>query len=49
MLAVNKWDLVADKQARLAHLKREAEHLLPQMRGVELVALSALSGQGWSD
>ena len=46
VLAVNKWDLVSDKQARLAHLRSEADRLLPQIRGVALVTLSALGRQG---
>jgi len=46
VIAINKWDTVRDKQARLAHLRREVDRLLPQVRGVTLVALSALRGQG---
>jgi GTPase len=46
VFAVNKWDLVAEPQARLAQLKKAAETLLPQLSGAPLVPVSALSGQG---
>ena len=46
VLALNKWDLVADKRARAAELEEAAERLLPQVRGVEMVRLSALRGHG---
>ncbi|MGD9867812.1 MAG: ribosome biogenesis GTPase Der [Hyphomicrobiales bacterium] len=46
VIAVNKWDSVEDKQATLAELRREVERLLPQVKGVPLVPLSALRGSG---
>ena len=46
VFAVNKWDLVADPQGRLAQLKKEAEALLPPLAGALLVPVSALSGRG---
>jgi GTP-binding protein len=46
VLAVNKWDLVADKRAALAALRDALEHSLPQLAGLKLVTLSALSGTG---
>lgn len=46
VLAVNKWDLIADKTAALADLKEQAERLLPQIRGVPMVTLSAATGSG---
>ncbi len=46
VLAINKWDLVEDKQDRLAELREMAERLLPQVRGVPLVTLSSLTGHG---
>ncbi|MBI1384207.1 MAG: ribosome biogenesis GTPase Der [Rhizobiales bacterium] len=46
VIAINKWDLVEDKPTRLRALREEAERLLPQIRGVPLVTLSALSGSG---
>ena len=46
VFAVNKWDLVADPQSRLAELKKAAERMLPQLAGAPVVPVSALSGQG---
>ena len=46
VLAVNKWDLVEDKQKRLNKLKLDATEKLPQVRGCPIVMLSGLTGQG---
>jgi GTPase len=46
VFAVNKWDLVADPQSRLAELRKAAERMLPQLAGAPLVPVSALSSQG---
>ncbi len=46
VFAINKWDLVAEPQSRLAELKKAAEAMLPQLSGAPLVPVSALSGQG---
>jgi GTP-binding protein len=46
VVAVNKWDLEEEKQAKLAGLKDALERLLPQLRGAPLVALSAKTGKG---
>ena len=46
VIAVNKWDLVRGPQARLAELKEICERLLPQMKGVAFVPVSALTGKG---
>ena len=46
VIAVNKWDLVRTPQARLAELKEMCERLLPQIRGVSFVPISALTGKG---
>ena len=46
VFAVNKWDLVAEPQSRLAELKIGAERTLPQLAGAPLVPVSALSGRG---
>lgn len=45
VIAVNKWDLVEDKNARLAELREQCERLLPQLRGIPLVTLSGLQGR----
>ncbi|MDH3743322.1 MAG: ribosome biogenesis GTPase Der [Hyphomicrobiales bacterium] len=46
VLAVNKWDVVADKQAARRTLDEEVERLLPQLAGVPVVTLSAKTGAG---
>ncbi len=46
VLALNKWDLVREKAARLRTLKADLEETLAQVRGVPLVPISALSGSG---
>jgi GTP-binding protein len=45
VIAVNKWDLIEDKNATLAMLREECERLLPQLRGVPLVTISGLQGR----
>jgi GTP-binding protein len=46
VIAVNKWDEIADKQAALHRMNREVEEKLSQVKGVPMVAISALRGQG---
>jgi GTP-binding protein len=46
VVAVNKWDLVTDRQTRLRELREAFDRLLPQLRGAPLVAVSAVTGQG---
>jgi GTP-binding protein len=46
VIAVNKWDLVADKQKRLKELREIVDERLAQVSGVPLVAISALAGRG---
>lgn len=45
LIVVNKWDLVEDGRAMLARLRERLADSLPQARGVEIVTLSALTGQ----
>ena len=45
VIALNKWDLIEDKNAVLAELRAECERLLPQVRGIPLVTLSGLTGR----
>ncbi len=45
VIALNKWDLIEDKNAKLRELREECERLLPQLRGVPLVTLSGLTGK----
>ncbi|MEG9883247.1 MAG: ribosome biogenesis GTPase Der [Hyphomicrobiales bacterium] len=45
VIALNKWDLVADKDAMRARLDEMANRLLPQLSGVPVIPLSALTGE----
>lgn len=45
VIAVNKWDLVEDKNAALANLREACDRLLPQVKGVQLVTISGLQGR----
>jgi GTPase len=46
VIAINKWDLVENKQAMLKDLRSDLVTRLAQVPGVALVPLSALSGRG---
>ncbi len=46
VVAVNKWDLEDDKQAKLKDLRQRFETVLPQLRGAPLVTVSARTGKG---
>jgi GTPase len=46
VIAVNKWDLVETKPGAISALRTEADHLLPQVRGAPLVAVSGLMDEG---
>ncbi|HOP18582.1 MAG TPA: ribosome biogenesis GTPase Der [Amphiplicatus sp.] len=45
VLAINKWDLVEDKDKAAREFREMADRLLPQAPGAPLVFLSALSGR----
>ncbi|MCB1546707.1 MAG: ribosome biogenesis GTPase Der [Hyphomicrobiaceae bacterium] len=45
VVAINKWDLVEDKQQQLTAIRGEVERI-SEVKGVPLVTLSALSGRG---
>jgi GTP-binding protein len=46
VIAVNKWDLMDGKQSQISALRGEADHWLPQVTGVPVVAVSGLMGEG---
>lgn len=46
VLAVNKWDLVGDRRAAMQTVRDRLETSLPQVRGLPIVTLSALTGKG---
>jgi len=46
VIAVNKWDLAEKKPGAIGKLRTEAEEKLMQLKGVPLVAVSGLTGEG---
>ncbi|MCH9765744.1 MAG: ribosome biogenesis GTPase Der [Alphaproteobacteria bacterium] len=46
VVAINKWDLVADKQQTLRELRETAKHKLSDLPGITMVPISALSEKG---
>jgi len=46
LLVANKWDLVADRKAAMDAILGRIEQSLPQLRGLRVIPLSALSGDG---
>ena len=46
VLGMNKWDLVERQGGALGKLRQEADHWLPQVKGVPIVAISGLTGAG---
>ena len=48
VFAVNKWDLVDNKNGAISELREKLDRLLPQVAGAALVAISARTGEGLS-
>lgn len=46
VIAFNKWDLVENPQEMLAELREKVERLLPQVKGLKFVTISAETGRG---
>ena len=46
VIAISKWDLIERKPGAIGALREEADRLLPQVRGVPLVAVSGFTGDG---
>ncbi len=46
VVAINKWDVVTDKDAKRRSFRAEIDRLLPQIKGVPMVPISALTGRG---
>ena len=46
VLAVNKWDLMEKKGNLISELRIDTDHLLPQVKGAPIVAVSGLMGEG---
>jgi len=46
VVGVNKWDITEPLPGALRNLRSEVDHWLPQVRGVPVVPVSALTGEG---
>lgn len=46
VIALNKWDLIEDRQGAIKKFREQADHLLPQVRGMPLVAVAGQTGEG---
>jgi GTP-binding protein len=46
VFGLNKWDLIEREQGALSRLRTEVDRLMPQIKGVPVVAFSARSGDG---
>jgi GTP-binding protein len=46
VIAISKWDLVERTPGAIGALREQADRLLPQVRGVPLVAVSGFTGEG---
>lgn len=46
VLALSKWDLVTNKQKKLKDVQSDLEDVLPEIRGVPVVTLSAMQERG---
>ncbi len=46
VIALNKWDLIEDRAGALKRHRESADRLLPQVRGMPLIAVSGATGEG---
>jgi GTP-binding protein len=46
VIAINKWDACADREACMKRIRDRLQRSLPQTRGIPVVPLSALTGSG---
>lgn len=46
VIALNKWDLIEDRQESLSEMLEKAERLLPQIKGLKVVPVAGLTGEG---
>ena len=46
VIGMNKWDLVEPRPGAIKKLREEVDHWLPQVRGVPVVPISGLTGEG---
>ena len=46
VIAVSKWDLMQRESSRIASLRKDTDHWLPQVKGAPVIAVSGLTGEG---
>src|SRR5207248_6929827 len=46
VIGMNKWDLMESRPGAIKRLREETDHWLPQVKGVPIAAVSALTGAG---
>ncbi|MFL6822987.1 MAG: ribosome biogenesis GTPase Der [Xanthobacteraceae bacterium] len=46
VIGMNKWDLLERRPGAMKKLREEADHWLPQVKGMPVVAVSGLTGEG---
>jgi GTP-binding protein len=46
VIAANKWDLMGRQSSLISGLRTDVDHLLPQVKGAPVVAVSGLMGEG---
>jgi GTP-binding protein len=46
VIALNKWDLIERESGAMTRLRTEVDRMLPQIKGVPVIALSARTGDG---
>jgi GTP-binding protein len=46
VIALNKWDLIERESGAMTRLRAEVDRMLPQIKGVPVIALSARTGDG---
>ena len=46
VIGVNKWDLIERRPGAIKQLREDTDHWLPQVKGVPVVAVSGLTGEG---
>jgi GTP-binding protein len=46
VIGMNKWDLVEPRPGAMKKLREETDHWLPQVKGVPVVPISGLTGEG---
>jgi GTP-binding protein len=46
VIGMNKWDLIERRPGAIKQLREDTDHWLPQVKGVPVVAVSGLTGEG---